>query len=705
MDSTASPRATDLPVSIVGTIAPTRLSPAYRLGLVVVAMAMLLLPLVYLGLIVLAGLAVWWHLTANLWILEGRSGGFWKILAYLGPAVAGVVVVFFLVKPVLARPERRREPVPLDRDAEPVLFAFIEQICRQVRAPIPRRVQVDCQVNASAGFLPRPLGLLRRDLVLTIGLPLVAGLSVRELGGVLAHEFGHFAQGGGMRLTALVRGINGWFGRVVYERDQWDEKLERWASGDGSDWRLTIVLLVARVSIWASRRVLTGLMIAGHAISCFMLRQMEYDADSYEAKFAGSAAFARTSTRMRELGLGTQLGYADLRESWLNRTLPSNLPVFLIARSGRLPDELLNQARARLDETSGVFDTHPSDADRVRAAEALAAPGVLVGGDGPGTDLFRDFEGLSVAATRHHYEHDLGLSLETATLVEIDDAIRDSASRQENQQAVSLFLGERASWHRLFPVALTDVAALGPAEIQAILRASRDAMSVDSGLTAKYRLFESLETTRDQAVGAQEVLGAGFERVIAEQFDLTDGTAEDALATEARAVEQQQALAPDLARFEEIAARRLACGVRLLGTEEASALAGALTALSGVQAHLVELRRLTQAESQLLHNQAGSARPDLMGQCLTQIGRRIAGRLKQVRDGLGDVRCPPTLSATPTTVAAWCGLPKDGVTELPMEVVSRALTLYWGALGRLAALTLQVESTLPPVVSGDNQSG
>ena len=79
-----------------------------------------------------------------------------------------------------------------------------------------------------------------------------------------------------MRLTALVRGINGWFGRVVYERDQWDEKLERWASGDGSDWRLTIVLLVARVSIWASRRVLTGLMIAGHAISCFMLRQMEY---------------------------------------------------------------------------------------------------------------------------------------------------------------------------------------------------------------------------------------------------------------------------------------------------------------------------------------------------------------------------------------------------------------------------------------------
>ncbi len=669
-------------------------------------MAMLLLPMVYLSLIVLAGLAVWWHLTANLWIFEGRSGGFWKILAYLGPAVAGVVVVFFLVKPVLARPERRRDPVPLDHDAEPVLFAFIEQICRQVRAPIPRRVQVDCQVNASAGFLPGRLGLLRRDLVLTIGLPLVAGLSVRELGGVLAHEFGHFAQGGGMRLTALVRGINGWFGRVVYERDQWDEKLERWASGEGSDWRLTIVLLVASASIWASRRVLTGLMIAGHAISCFMLRQMEYDADSYEVKFAGSAAFARTSARMRELGLGTQLGYDDLRESWLNRTLPSNLPVFLIERSGRLPDELLSQARAVPGHTTGVFDTHPSDADRVRAAEALSAPGVLVGGDGPGTGLFRDFEGLSLAATRHHYEHDLGLSLDTATLVEIDDAIRDSTSRQESQLAVHMFVGERASWYRLFRVGVTEVAGLNQAELQGALGASRDAITSDVGVSGKYRLFESLETTRDQAFGAQEVLGAGFDKVIAEQFDLTDGTVEDALATEARAVEQEQELATDLVRFEAIVARRLACGVRLLASEEALDLAGALNAVSDVQAHLVELRRLTLAESQLLHNRAASARPDQMEQRIAQLGRRITGRVKQVREGLGDVRCPSAVSAAPTTVAAWCGLSPDGLTDVPSEVLSRALTLYWGAFGRLAALTLQVEATLPPSASGrDHHTG
>jgi Zn-dependent protease with chaperone function len=70
---------------------------------------------------------------------------------------------------------------------------------------------LDLQVNASASFRRGFLSLFSRDLTLTIGLPLVAGLTVRQLGGVLAHEFGHFAQGAGMRLTFVVRSVNAWF--------------------------------------------------------------------------------------------------------------------------------------------------------------------------------------------------------------------------------------------------------------------------------------------------------------------------------------------------------------------------------------------------------------------------------------------------------------------------------------------------------------
>jgi hypothetical protein len=165
----------------------------------VVAIAMLLLPLVYLSLVAGAAAVVWWHITANTWIVSSASQ--WQLMVYLGPAIIGIVLVFFMVKPVLARPAKRPESIPISRAEEPGLFEFIEQICRQVCSPVPWRIQVDCQVNASASFVPGVMGFVDRRLVLTIGLPLVAGLSIRELGGVIAHEFGHFAQGGGMRLT------------------------------------------------------------------------------------------------------------------------------------------------------------------------------------------------------------------------------------------------------------------------------------------------------------------------------------------------------------------------------------------------------------------------------------------------------------------------------------------------------------------------
>src|SRR6185369_1001304 len=149
-------------------------------------------------------------------------------------------------------------------------------------------------------------------LVLTIGLPLVAGLDTRQLAGVLAHEFGHFTQGFGMRLTYIIRTINAWFARVAYERDAWDVWLEQCAA-EADDWRVAIVVNLARLAVWFSRLLLKLLLLIGHGIGCFMLRQMEYDADSYEIKLAGSETFESASKRMYVLSLLLETTYKDIR--------------------------------------------------------------------------------------------------------------------------------------------------------------------------------------------------------------------------------------------------------------------------------------------------------------------------------------------------------------------------------------------------------
>src|SRR4051812_37068095 len=286
-----------------GDIEPSELSLLYKAGVGCAAFAMILLPGIYLGVIGVAAYGVFWHLTQNAYFLHGGAG-FARLVAYFGPAFIGVTLVVFMVKPFFAKASTDREPITLDPVKERVLFAFIQKICELVKAPMPCRVDVDCQVNASASLRR---GLLSNDLVLTIGLPLAAGLDMRQFAGVLAHEFGHFAQGAGMRLTYVIRNINLWFARVVYERDQWDITLERTAKG--IDLRIGIVLHAARGCVWLTRRILWALMHAGNTISCFMLRQMEYDADSYEAKLAGSDAFESTAARLQILNVATQFAF------------------------------------------------------------------------------------------------------------------------------------------------------------------------------------------------------------------------------------------------------------------------------------------------------------------------------------------------------------------------------------------------------------
>ncbi len=268
-------------------IVPVKTGLLYKAGLTAVAFAMVLLPAIYVGLIVLAAWGVFYHLTNDTWIINNGSGAIlFRLIGYLGPAAAGAILVFFMVKPLFARQQRAVEPLTLDPMQEPLLFGFVEKICALVRAPMPSRIDVDCQVNASASLRH---GLWSRDLVLTIGMPLASGLDMQQFAGVLAHEFGHFAQGAGMRLTYVIRKINFWFARVVYERDRWDVQLDKAAESAG--FRIGIVLHTARGCVWLTRRILWALMHAGHAISCFMLRQMEYDADSYEAKLAGERDF------------------------------------------------------------------------------------------------------------------------------------------------------------------------------------------------------------------------------------------------------------------------------------------------------------------------------------------------------------------------------------------------------------------------------
>jgi hypothetical protein len=332
------------------------------------------------------------------------------------PILSGIVLLVFMLKPLFAKRMRPPQPLAMNPAVEPTLYAFIAKICDLVGAPMPKRIDLVCDLNAAAGFRRGAASFFGDDLVLTIGLPLVAGLSLREFGGVIAHEFGHFTQGFGMRLSYVIRHINAWFARLVYQRDSMDEALEAWGN-QAEDLGVLILVNGVRAAVGSTRLVLKLLMFMAHGVSCFLLRQMERDADSYEIKVAGSATSESAMRRMAELGEALKLSYKDMRATWnLNRRLPDDFPAFMVLQHSRLPAPVLERMQDRLGlSKTGVFDTHPSDGDRIRQARRAEEPGVFHL-DLPASVLFSRFDIVSKQITHLHYKEDLELQFDEVNL-------------------------------------------------------------------------------------------------------------------------------------------------------------------------------------------------------------------------------------------------------------------------------------------------
>ena len=480
--------------ALAGQIPAVRVTWFYRLNLVLVALATVLLPVVYAGIVALVVWALYQHTIYDASLI--RTGG---LLAYFGLTAAGVIVLFFLLKPLLARPTHRRADIEIEAGDCPLLFELIRGICGAVGAPMPSRVAVDCQVNASASFRRGFGSFLEHDLQLTVGLPLVAGLPLRQFAGVLAHEMGHFAQGSAMRLTYLVRSVNGWLARVVYERDEWDAKL--FALAHGSDVRLRLILGIARGGVWVSRKVLWMLMNAGHAIGMLMMREMEYDADRYAARVAGSEVFGSTASRVRVLGICSLRATNTLAASYTERRLADDYPSLVAAVADSMPEEVRKEIEAAppAKPKAGVFDTHPPDAARIQSAQSEHAPGIFHL-EGKAAALLPDFGPLARRATEGFYRHQHGINLGWVTLVPTEEIVGRSTPAEAEERARQRYFGRLVSAGR--PLSLDPKLPTSPEDIEECTRALRAARA-------------SLDRLRKPADEAAKVMDAAHQDLLA----------------------------------------------------------------------------------------------------------------------------------------------------------------------------------------------
>jgi len=699
--------------ALEGVVAGSDSSRKYRLALGLVAVAMVLLPMVYLAAIVLAGWGLWWHATTNFHAYQGSSVRF--SLIYVAPLVIGGIGFVFMFKPLLARRPEEEATVRLEAEEQPALLEFIQRLstCVQARAPTRIDAHID-PATTGVGFGQRFISLMRGDMTLMVSLSMAEAMTLRELAGMLAHELGHCRQGAAIRAWYVITRINHWFASAVFVPDRWDLWLSTAKHSRSS--LVQALAAVAQLFVFLTRLLLFLLAVLGLAISSFLSRQMELDADEYQTRVSGSDSLAPAFLKAHTLVQAWNRVQENLQSAWLDGRLADDLPALIALEAAELsesPEAMREMESALWKARTGVLDTHPAPAERLAHAQRLASPGLPLS-DSPAIELFRDFRSVCRGATKAFYQQVLGGQFDKMQLIDAQTIVRERKERLAADRTLyRYFQGQLLGHVELF---LPEGWFSPPTDAEQTIRAlrqSRQAMHAAlPKVTAALQQFEQAEKVRCQAFQAQ-LLSAARIHFRPADFGLEGGDVVAIGRAQQTGWEARQQALANLQDFMHQAETRLTTALCLLSVGSVAAKLDdpeAVDRISRLNDVLHELRQAWCHVQPLREHLFGL----VMLMQLAEDHRRNEAywvELKRVSAVVHEVlgKLLAALAATPypfehasgeITVATYLleRLPAaDQVGDLSIageEALTKLLALYFRAMAQLAVTAERVEAAL-----------
>jgi Zn-dependent protease with chaperone function len=241
------------------------------------------------------GLAAWFGFTAVRLLGSASQGVDTTLWGYVAGGCAAFLAVFMFKALFFIQHRYVIDDIEVTRAEQPKLFAFIDRLADEAKAPRAHRVFLSPRVNAAVFYDLSLLNLIipsKKNL--EIGLGLVNTVPLGELKAVLAHEFGHFAQ----RSMAVGRWVyisQQIAGHIVARRDVLDKLLQQLSR---LDLRIAWIGWILSLTVWSIRSLMDilfrGVVLAQRALS----RQMEFQADLVAVSLTGSDALIHALHRL-----------------------------------------------------------------------------------------------------------------------------------------------------------------------------------------------------------------------------------------------------------------------------------------------------------------------------------------------------------------------------------------------------------------------
>jgi len=456
-------------------------------------------------------------------------------------------------------------------------------------------------------------------------------------------------------------------------------------------------------------------MWIGHVISCFMLRQMEFDADRYEARLVGAGTFESTCRELSNLGLSYQKSLADLSSSWKEGRLADSLPALVGANRRTMDAELLRRIAQQVDATeTGLLDTHPADKDRIASAHREGKPAVFRS-QLPATALFRDFRQLAANVSLDFYRLNLGDHIRHQDLHSVEQLVTQQQKTGEEQETLVRFFQGTA--HVLRPLRVAAQASPDRVDPGALLKelvTQREILSHGQATYQKHlERYDEADTRLITTLQAQALLAAGL-KIRAEEFGLKRSDVTVAEAEKARLERRLSQLDAPMAEFENAAAGRLHHALKLLELgklvdrhddlrgfhQQRPRLIAAAAAFSSGFDLLRELRNNYAVLGILGAQLEDHGDKEQLVARFSELSAELYRRLVALSDGWSDVAYPFEHADANATLGSYAvpAIPAaDDVGEiyaLAEEALRRSFELYVRIMGRLAFMAERLESEL-----------
>ena len=443
-DTVASARATVSKgiETLTTVIAPSIFPKLYIAGWILSAFGMCFIFCTYIFIIMFIGSTLFDHIADNTNLIDDLPViiGF---LAYFIPIVIGILIIGALIKPFFAPPIVKRFSLPLSRKKETALFIFIEKLCHSIGQALPSTIEIDFSVNATTSYNRGLVSFLEDELTLTLGLPVVSEFTIEELSSLLAHEFAHFTDKMTMRLYYIITSVNSWFARIVFEQDTVDMKLTIWDE-TASNSLIRLLVLFLKIFVLLAKNLCRALMFAGHGISRYYVRQMEFEADRYSARLVGSYVCESALLKIHVLNKASKESFQRLKKlkNQNDTSLPDNFIQLISTLHNQMTEDEISAAKGNaIIPKKGLFDSHPTDTERIEKIRSLRAKGTFQS-DKPANTLFSNFDEITKIASARFYRESLGLRFNQKDLISTQDflAIPEPEQTIDIAKPVSKFI-------------------------------------------------------------------------------------------------------------------------------------------------------------------------------------------------------------------------------------------------------------------------